>query len=150
MIDKDEPYVQELYKLYGKEQSGKIIFCAKCGKDKCENFAVKDNIWAKTGIDKGDFKGVLHIKCLEDILGRRLNKFDFRVGVPSQSKSKIWPIGAIWDSNGNITNYDEIEKWTNTYGKMSWRLSHRLRYTGNVKERIFQKRFTQKKRNWSK
>lgn len=61
----------------GAVQNGEIFRddCAHCGKrDAYQSYHVKKEVWALTGLDPK--AGVLHIWCLEEMIGRRVTADD--------------------------------------------------------------------------
>jgi hypothetical protein len=53
-------------------------FCDDCGKNLAragEYYMVKDSVWEEAGMENGD--GDLCISCLEDRIGRKLDRDDF-------------------------------------------------------------------------
>lgn len=49
--------------------------CAHCGEVSWHDYMVRNEVWACTGL--GPNGGVLHLPCLESLLGRRLVLRDF-------------------------------------------------------------------------
>lgn len=49
--------------------------CKHCNQPIGENYRVHDEVWAQTGLKKYD--GVLHLRCLERLIGRPLSLRDF-------------------------------------------------------------------------
>ncbi len=48
--------------------------CAHCEKPCADMFMLEDHVWEKTGLSYDD--GVLHIKCVEELIGRRVTVDD--------------------------------------------------------------------------
>jgi hypothetical protein len=50
--------------------------CAHCGDDIYYQYVLKNNVWEQTGL--GYHAGVLHLPCVEKLIGRQLTLDDFR------------------------------------------------------------------------
>lgn len=51
-------------------------YCSKCGSEYDEDYMLTDELWSRLWPGR---KGFLHLKCVEELLGRPLVKTDFKV-----------------------------------------------------------------------
>jgi hypothetical protein len=62
-------------RLTGPRALPRDYLCKHCGEVSGESYRIHDELWAQTGLGKHD--GVLHLKCVERLLGRPLSLKDF-------------------------------------------------------------------------
>jgi hypothetical protein len=61
-----------------REMRKHFDYCAHCGEICPEMFMLEDHVWRQTGLDFSD--GVLHIRCVEKLIGRRVSFNDLVQG----------------------------------------------------------------------
>ena len=70
-----EPYREGVRLVHTCRQCGHGRHdCRKCGEDAGNFYMVRDEVWVEA---VGDQRGLLHLDCLEELLGRRLEDSDF-------------------------------------------------------------------------
>lgn len=62
-------------KAMSEEARNAKLHCADCDDEDLEMYMVTNEVWEEAGMEK--HKGLLHLKCLEARLGRRLQIEDF-------------------------------------------------------------------------
>ncbi len=53
--------------------------CCRCGEIVGDSYMLLPEVWAQTGLGYHD--GVLHLRCVEALIGRQLTPADFKPGV---------------------------------------------------------------------
>lgn len=75
-------YTQDKHTI--KERS---FICSKCMGENRDHFMLEDVVWQEAMGD--DPRGMLHLKCVEDKLGRKLTKSDFK-DIPLNAQARYF------------------------------------------------------------